>query len=55
MLALPTDLSDEAAAKLLQWLYDFATIIENHYADQIRRYYATPQTDPLPPSDDPPF
>lgn len=36
LLCLPTDLSDETAAKLL---YDIARTLENHYATQINRYY----------------
>ncbi|MFV2074271.1 MAG: hypothetical protein ACC742_16720 [Thermoanaerobaculales bacterium] len=36
---LPDDLSDEAAAKLLESLYEIARVIENHYAAQLHRYY----------------
>ena len=38
-VALPTDLSDEAAATLIQFLYELTTALENHYAAQLRRYY----------------
>ena len=37
-LVLPPELSDQAAAETLELLYAIATFIENHYADQIRRY-----------------
>lgn len=39
LLCLPTDLSDETAAKLLELLYEIARTLENHYATQINRYY----------------
>ena len=54
---LPTELSDEAAAQLLDFLYELARVLENTYAAQIRRYHQTP--DPpqheLWPEPDPPF
>ena len=40
--AVPNDLSDEAAAKLLAFLYEFAHLLENHYADQLDRYHNRP-------------
>lgn len=39
LVALPTELSDESAAKLLEFLYELARVLENHYAAQLRRYY----------------
>ena len=56
-VALPHDLSDEAAAKLLEILYEIARIIENHYAGQLFRYYH-PNDDRQPDlwdHQDPPF
>ena len=57
LVALPDELSDEAAAQLLECLYELARALENTYAEQIRRYYQAP--DPrqgeLWPQRDPPF
>jgi hypothetical protein len=62
-LAKP-DLSDEAAAQILDFLYDLLTGFENAYFDQLHRYYAThphePSAENLPPPqhlapDDDPF
>ena len=52
-LAKP-ELSDEAAAQLLDFLYELVTGFENAYFDQLHRYYATAESsaDNLPP--DPP-
>lgn len=56
-LALPTELSDEAVARLLECLYELARGIESHYAGPLHRYHhpgdqrqQTPWSD-----DDPPF
>jgi hypothetical protein len=56
LVPLPTELSDEAAAQLLQWLYETARVLESHYAGQLHRYYqrSDPPTPP-PPDDEPPF
>ncbi len=35
----PPELSDEAAARMLDLLYELMTAFESHYAYQIRRYY----------------
>ena len=35
----PPELTDEAAAQMLDFLHELATAFENHYADQIRRFY----------------
>ena len=57
VMTLPTELSDEAAAQLLEWLYEFAANLEDHYAAQLRRYYHSGNE--LPQSqwadDEPPF
>ena len=42
LVILPTDLSDEAAAKLLEFLQATALVLETHYAGQLRRYYHRP-------------
>jgi hypothetical protein len=39
---LPDDLSDEAAAQMLELLYEIARILESQYAGQILRYYHRP-------------
>lgn len=57
IIELPTELSDQAAAETLELLYAIATFIENHYADQIRRYrFPVDQRQPdLWEETDPPF
>lgn len=35
----PPELSDEAAAKMLDLLQELTTAFENHYTHQLRRYY----------------
>jgi hypothetical protein len=59
LILLPTDLSDEAAAQLLEFLYELATALENHYTGQLLRYYhRSDDDDPqqsLFPEHDPPF
>ena len=42
-LAKP-ELSDDAAAQLLDLLYELATAFENAYFDQLHRYYATSES-----------
>ncbi len=39
LVAVPTELSDPSAAMLLEFLYELALVLENHYAAQLRRYY----------------
>jgi hypothetical protein len=62
IICLPVDLSDEAAAKLIEFLREFTEALESHYYAQITRYYrstrhdrqdlhANERTDPA----DPPF
>ncbi len=56
LVCLPLDLSDEAAAQLLDFLYHLAEALERHYAGQLLRYahdHAPPS--PPPPDSDPPF
>jgi hypothetical protein len=38
LVCLPSDLSDEAAAQLLEFLYELARTLENHYYAQLHRY-----------------
>jgi hypothetical protein len=57
---LPVDLSDAAAAKLVEFLYELTEALERHYGAQLKRYYqpsAIAQHDPdrPPESNDPPF
>jgi len=39
LVALPTELSDEAAAKLLEFLHELTRALEHHYAGQLHRYH----------------
>jgi hypothetical protein len=60
LLCLPVDLSDEAAAKLVEFLHELTEALERHYYAQLKRYYSatdSPQhdLDPAPESTDPPF
>ena len=56
---LPDDLSNEAAAQLIECLYEVARVIENRYSAQIRQHYArqtAERHEQWPPRDnDPPF
>jgi len=65
-LCLPVDLSDEAAAKLIEFLYELTEALETRYYTQLHRYYRAnhidqsdlyPATDlgPATEPDDPPF
>lgn len=38
LLELPDELSDEAAAKLIECLYELARYLENRYFAQLHRY-----------------
>ena len=42
VITLPEELPDEAAAKLLELLYELANLIETNYAGQLHRYYHRP-------------
>jgi hypothetical protein len=55
VIALPEALSDQAAAQLLEFLYELTQRFESYYAGQLHRYYQ--QNDPTPPApdQDPPF
>jgi hypothetical protein len=60
LLCLPIDLSDEAAATLIEFLHELTEKLECHYCAQLMRYYHPTdihQRDlDLPPdSTDPPF
>jgi len=41
LVCLPTDLSDEAAAQLLEFLQALTAALESHYCGQLHRYYST--------------
>lgn len=56
LVCLPLDLSDEAAAKLVEFLHELSEALERHYGAQLTRYYrasdiASRNLDPT----DPPF
>lgn len=60
VVGIPTDLSDEAAARLLEFLHELSAAIERHYYAQLRRHYDTTaiaerDLKPATPSTDPPF
>ena len=60
LLCLPIDLSDETAAKLVEFLHEITEALERHYCAQLRRYYhandiSQRDLDPAPEPTDPPF
>ena len=60
LLCLPIDLSDEAAAKLVEFLHELTEALERHYCAQLRRYHnandiSQHDLDITPPPTDPPF
>jgi hypothetical protein len=56
LVALPIDLDDDAAAKLLEFFYQAARVLEAHYAGQLLRSYHTPdERQHALWEDDPPF
>jgi hypothetical protein len=60
LVCLPTDLSDEAAAELVEFLHELSASIERYYCAQLRRHYGRAQCaqralDFDPPNTDPPF
>ena len=61
LLCLPIDLSDEAAAKFVEFLHELTAAMERHYCGQLMRYYhpqhdiAQRDLDPAPTPTDPPF
>jgi len=56
-IALPDELSDEAAAQLLEWLYELTAQFESLYGAQLHRYYQCPdpRQQPLWRDDETPF
>ena len=40
LVCLPIDLSDEAAAKLVEFLHEITEALERHYGAQLQRYYS---------------
>lgn len=60
LLCLPTDMSDEAVAKLVEFLYELTEALERQYFSQLHRYYhrndfCAPEPDLAPPTSDRPF
>jgi hypothetical protein len=60
LVCLPTDLSDAAAARLVEFLHQLTEALERHYCAQLRRHYnatdlAARDPDLGPASSDPPF
>ena len=60
LVCLPIDLSDEAAAQLVEFLHELTEALERHYCAQLKRYYhpgdiAQRDLDRAPESTDPPF
>lgn len=60
LLCLPIDLSDEAAAKLVEFLHELTEAFERHYYAQLKRYYhptdiSQRDLDPASESTNPPF
>jgi hypothetical protein len=45
LVCLPIDLTDEAAAALVEFLHELTDAFERHYAAQLRRYYHDRPTD----------
>jgi len=41
LVCLPLDLSDEAAAQLVEFLHELTEAIERHYAAQLKRYHCS--------------
>ena len=62
LICLPTELSDQAAASLVEFLHELTEALERHYFAQLRRHYSaeSPRPDATdldlgPASSDPPF
>ncbi len=55
LVCLPVDLSDESAAKLIEFLHEFTESLERHYYAQLTRYYSATDSaqHDLDPSDPP--
>jgi hypothetical protein len=43
LMCLPTELSDEAAAELVEFLHELAESIERYYCAELRRHYGRAQ------------
>ena len=48
LVCLPVDLSDEAAAALVEFLHELSEAFERHYAAQLMRYYHDRPSDIVP-------
>ena len=62
LICLPTELSDEAAATLIEFLHELSAALEQHYFAQLRRHYhrngyGQPDldSDQFNPPEEPPF
>ena len=60
LVCLPLDLSDEAAAELVEFLHELTEALERHYCAQLLRHYrphesAQDDLDSAPESTNPPF
>ena len=60
LVCLPVELSDEAAAKLVEFLHELTEALERHYFAQLRRHYNTTEGSErdlgsTPEPTDPPF
>jgi hypothetical protein len=63
LIALPSGLSDQAAASLVEFLHELTEALERHYFAQLRRHYSAADIsrsdrldpDPGTASSDPPF
>ncbi len=49
MFVDPPELTDDAAAEVLDFLFELTNAFENHYLEQLRRHY---QSNELPQSED---
>ena len=60
LICIPTEVSDGAAAQLVEFLHELTAVIERHYCAQLRRHYSATDTterdlDRATPPTDPPF
>jgi hypothetical protein len=62
LICLPTELSDESAASLVEFLHELTEALERHYCAQLRRHHSAtdiarpdPDLDLGPTSSGPPF
>ena len=56
LVCLPVDLTDEAAAVLIEFLHELTETLERHYGAQLQRHYqAAPLVQREPDPTDPPF